>query len=79
MMRKIITTMIRPKQEYAEVMWTLHKKRCIEIGKNIKNSNLYGAIFGRSNIREIKRNLFNNIKREKRKRRLDFPFFPLRR
>ena len=26
MMRKIITTMIRPKLEYAQVIWSLHKK-----------------------------------------------------
>ena len=27
MMRKIITTMIRPKQEYAKVIWSPHKKK----------------------------------------------------
>ena len=27
MMRKIITTMIRPKLEYAEVIWSPHKKK----------------------------------------------------
>ena len=27
MMRKIITTMIRPKLEYAEVLWSPHKKK----------------------------------------------------
>ena len=27
MMGKIITTMIRPKLEYAEVIWSLHKKK----------------------------------------------------
>ena len=26
-MRKIITTMIRPKLEYAEIMWSSHKKK----------------------------------------------------
>ena len=26
MMRKIITTMTRPKLEYAEIIWSLHKK-----------------------------------------------------
>lgn len=31
MTRKIITTMTRPKQEYAEVLWSLHKK--IELGR----------------------------------------------
>ena len=27
MMRKIITTMIKPKPEYAEVIWSPHKKK----------------------------------------------------
>ena len=27
MMKKIITTMIRPKLEYAEVIWSPHKKK----------------------------------------------------
>ena len=38
MMRKIITTMIRPKLEYAEVIWFLHKKN-VEIRKNAENCN----------------------------------------
>ena len=29
MMRKIITTMIRPKLEYAEVIWSHHKKKLV--------------------------------------------------
>ena len=35
MMRKIITTMIRPKLEYAATVWSPHKKK--HIGKNTKN------------------------------------------
>ncbi len=27
MMKKLITTMIRPKLEYAETVWSLHKKK----------------------------------------------------
>ena len=39
-MRKIITTMIRPKLKYAEVIWSQHKKKtCNNIGENTKNSN----------------------------------------
>ncbi len=30
MMRKLITTMIRPKLEYAEVVWSPHKKKHIQ-------------------------------------------------
>ena len=34
MVRKIITTMIKPKLEYAEVIWSPHKKRiCGNLGK----------------------------------------------
>ena len=34
-MRKIITTMIRTKLEYAEVIYSLHRKKtCVEIRKN---------------------------------------------
>ena len=40
MMRKIVTTMIRPKLEYAEVIWSPHqKKACVEIRKNTENFN----------------------------------------
>ena len=40
MMRKILTTMIRPKLEYAEVIWSPHKKKaCVEIRKNTENCN----------------------------------------
>ena len=39
MMRKIITTMIRPKLEYAEVIWSPHKKKHVEIRKNTENCN----------------------------------------
>ena len=39
MMSKIITTMIRPKLEYAEVIWSPQKKQCVEIRKNIENCN----------------------------------------
>ena len=40
-MRKQIATIIRPKLEYAEVIWSPHKKKktCIEIEKNIDNTN----------------------------------------
>ena len=38
MMRKILTTMIRPKLEYAEVIWSLHNKKrhCMEQMKEEK-------------------------------------------
>ena len=34
--------MIRPKMDYAEVMWSAHKKKkkvCVEIGNNTENNN----------------------------------------
>ena len=40
MMKKIITTMIRPKLDNAEVIWSPHKKKhCVEIRKNTENCN----------------------------------------
>ena len=41
MIRKIITSMIRPKLEYPEVIWSPYKKEkaCVEIGKNTENCN----------------------------------------
>ena len=39
MMGKIITIMIRPKLEYAELIWSPHKKKRIEIRKNTENCN----------------------------------------
>ena len=50
MLRKIITTAIRPKLEYAEIIWSPHKKKHVEIGKNTENSNWDGARFERPNI-----------------------------
>ena len=39
MMRKMIVTMIRSELQYAEVIWSLTRKTCVEIGKNTENSN----------------------------------------
>ena len=39
MMKKIITSMIRPKLEYAYVIWSPHKKKRVEIRKDTENSN----------------------------------------
>ena len=52
-MEKIITTMIRPKLECAEVIWSIlgQQKAYVEIGKNTENSNKDGARFGRLNMR----------------------------
>ena len=39
MMRKIITTIIRPKLEYAEVIWSLQKKKqVLKLGRIEKNN-----------------------------------------
>ena len=39
MMKKIITTMIRPKLEYAEVLWSPHKKKDVLKLEKIENCN----------------------------------------
>ncbi len=51
MMKKIIATLTRQKLEYAETVWSPHKKKiCEEIRKNIKNSNYDGARVKRPNL-----------------------------
>ena len=53
MMRKIITTMMRPKLEYAEVIWFTHKKNYVLKLERTENI----ARFERFNIQgKIKRN-----------------------
>ncbi len=36
--KKILTSMIKPKMEYAEVIWSPYKKKHKLIGKNTRNS-----------------------------------------
>lgn len=39
MMRKLIATMIRPKLEYAETVWSPHKKKDLRKLENSKDGN----------------------------------------
>ena len=52
MMRKTVTTMIKPKLELVEVIRFHHKKKktCVEIGKNTENNTKTGAKFVKPNI-----------------------------
>ena len=43
MMKKIITSIIRPKLEYAAVVWSPHKQKDKETGKDTKNSHKDGT------------------------------------
>ncbi len=68
MMRNIITTMIRPKLEYAGTVWSvpLQEKTCTYIGKDIKDGNRTGRIAISGQIKEDKSVNFGTKKRKRR-------------
>ena len=80
MMRKIITTMIRPKLEYAEVIWSTHthththtKKPVLKLERIHRiATKMVPELEDLTYEERLKQMQLNNIERKERKRRLNY-------
>lgn len=72
MMQKIIAYMIRPKVEYAEVVWSPHKNKQHKTVKTSENSPHIDKSKGINIQGKIKGDSTDNTGKKKRKRRLNY-------